>query len=245
MRRVQYITSTKSSKRKLGKVTVILLYHSFVPKMKSFGNIAMIPISKNYRLIDRHIASIKSAIRDFDLIISSGYDSKKVQKYVYQKYGDLDVRCVENIIYEDSNICESIRIAINNTKNENILIVNGNFLFESQDLEDMIKNGYGTIVSTSKQNKTLDIGVNVNDQDSGLEHISYGSSGNGWCEILYVNKKTIVNEMKKILEGDTFRTKIFYELINNMIKKNIRINCHKTSSKIVKISNLNHRKEEI
>lgn len=245
MRRVQYITSTKLSRRKLEKVTVILLYHSFVPKMKSFGNIAMIPIDKKSKLIDSHISAIKQSVKDFDLIISSGYDSKRVQKYVYQNYSDLDVRCVENIIYENSNICESIRIAINNTKNTNILIINGNFIFEAKDLETMLQNGYGTIASTSKKNNTLDIAVNIDNQDSGLEHISYGSSGDGWCEVLYINKKTIVNEMKKILEGETFKTKIFYELVNHMIKRNIRINCHKTNSKIVKISNLNYRKERI
>lgn len=242
MRRVQYITSTKTKKKKESKVTVILLYHSFLPKMKSFGNIAMIPLDSKNKLIDKHIQSVERSIKDFDIIISSGYDSKKVQKYVYQKYSHLDIRCIENTIYEDSNICESMRIAVNNTKNENILIINGNFIFDAKDLESMIEKENSTIISTSKKNKTLDIGVNVDLENLELEHISYGSSGNGWCEILYINKKQVLNEIKKTLEHETFKKKIFYELINDIIRKKIKLQCHTTNKKIVKVSNLNYKK---
>jgi len=241
---IQYITSTSKKKnKKTGKITVIIIYHSFVPKMKSYGNIGMIPIGNNEKIVDRHIKTIEKKIKNFEIIISSGYESRKLQKYVYSKYGHLTIRCVENTQYCDSNICESLRIAINNTSNDHILIINGNFVFSEKDIEEVITKKLSTLICEKEKNLTLDIKANVNEESKELEHISYGSLAYGWCEILHVNRRQILNEIKKILETGNFQNKIFYELVNTMIKKNIKIKYHQTSESVIKISNFEKKEK--
>lgn len=227
------------------KVTVILIYHSFVPKMKSYGNIGLIPVgNKGNRLVDTHIRMISKKIKNFEIIISTGYESKKIQKYIYNKYKDIDIRCVENTAYNDSSICESLRIAMNNTNNDKILVVNGNFFFDVEDLDSMISNKHLTMVSTKKSDYTLDIKANINEENLEVEHISYGSLSNGWCEVLYCHKKKLSNEVRKLLNTGQYKNKILYELVNALIKKGEKSTCHKAETRIIKISNINKKEEK-
>ena len=232
---IQYITSkSKKKKRPKGKITVILVYHSFIPKMKSFGNAAFIPIGKNnQRVIDYQIQSIKKVIEDFEIIIVSGYDSKRIRKYVYSKYKNVDIRCVENINYENSGICESIRLAINNTNNRRALIVNGNYIVGPKDLEGLLRERKHIVISNDR---TLDIKVNLNQETQTIEHLSFGSFGDGWCEVLSIEESSI-NDFNKIINSGNFNNKIFYEVINHMIKKGIKILPYQGCESIIKLSN--------
>jgi len=236
---IQYITSkSKKKNRKKRKITVILVYHSFIPKMKSYGNAAFIPIGKSsQKVIDYQIHSIQQAIEDFEIIIASGYDSKRIRKYVYSKYKNVDIRCVENINYENSGICESIRLAINNTKNKRTLIINGNYIVRPKDLEGLLREKKHIVTSSDG---TLDIKVNLNKETKTIEHMSFGSLGDGWCEILNMEESSINDEFNKIINSGNFNNKIFYEVINHMIKKGIKILPYQGGESITKLSNATH-----
>jgi len=237
----KYITSTKSSRKnkQTELISVVLVYHSFILRMKSFGNAAMIPLSKQEKVIDRHIAMINRKIPNNEIIISVGYEANRIQLYVNKKYPKSNIRIVENTRYEDSNICESIRIAINNTKNDHILIVNGGILFEDRLIEQIILNNVHTAISMPDSNSTLDVGVNIDKINNNIEHISYGAVSSKWCEILYLNKSSVVNEVRKCLSSAGFKNKVFYELINIIIKKNIKLNYVYSDSRVIKIKNTN------
>jgi len=242
MTRTRYITSAskkkKPSQKEKGLITVILVYHSFATRMKALGNIAMIMINETERLVDKHLSMIDKTLDNYEIIISVGHESYKVQQYIYKKYKNLNVRCVENTDYQNSNTCESIRLAINNTNNNKLLIINGSMLFETKLLQDMQMESLETIMSSDDVNKILDVGANVNEKTKLVEHISYGAIDKKWCEILYVSEENSLNEMRKSLESREFNNKVFYEFMNAMIQKNLKISYNTSSSKVLRIQNM-------
>lgn len=246
--KIRYITSTKNKrladKQTSALVTVVLVYHSFISRMKSFGNIAMISIGNQEKLIDRHIKIITKKFPNYELIISVGYEAFKIQQYVNKKYKHLNIRCVENTQYADSNVCETIRLGINNTYNNKILIVNGCMIFEEKLLDQVMQNDIETVV-TNANNDTLDIGINIDETNKYVEHISYGAINNKWCELMYLGKDSIINEVKKSLASSDFKTKIFYEFINSLINKNIKIKYIKSDAKMWKINNVNDSRNDL
>lgn len=245
MSNTRYITSTKKPKniRGAGLITVVIVYHSFVSRMKSFGNVAMIPINSKERLIDKHINVISKVLNNYEIIISAGYEAQKIQQYIHKRYKHFNIRCVENTQYEYSSPCESIRLAINNTNNDKIIIINGGIVFTPDLIVDMLHNNASTVVSNSEKNKTLDIGANTSQDSKLLEHISYGACSGRWCEVLYLNHEGLINEARKFLSQKEFKNKIFYELVNSMIQKKININCTNTSSSVMKINGSEIKKD--
>ena len=87
MSRTRYVSTrkikTEKQKRDSRFTTVILLYHSFASRMKALGNIAMIGINDQEKLVDRHISIIDKILSNYELILSVGHDAYKVQQYVY------------------------------------------------------------------------------------------------------------------------------------------------------------------
>lgn len=243
MNKTKYITSTKPNKiKETDLITVILVYHSFVKRMKAFGNVAMIPISQNEKLIDRHIRQIKRQIKNYEIIISLGYDANKVQNYIYKRYRKENVRCIENTRYEVSGVCESLRLAINNTHNDKILIINGNIVYEEKILDKIISSQSITALSGKQFNQTLDIGANIDEDTGSIAQVSYGPINNRWSEIIYLNKAALINEAKKFLAQKDFQNKIMYELMNSMIKRNINIKYVDVTENITKITNTQNDK---
>ena len=238
MGKTQYITTAKKSSQKNNKlITVVILCHSFVSRMKSFGNVAMIPISNSEKIIDRHINQVIKQIENVEIVVSIGYEAQRVRSYIQKKYSNINIRCVENTNHENSSICESLRIAINNTNNNRILIISGNMIYDESILHNVIENEATTALSAKNINSTLDVGVNIDQETNHIAHISYGLINHDWTELIYLNKDSQVNEIKKILSRKESKNKILYELLNMMIQKRIKIKYINTSSRIIKINN--------
>ncbi len=246
MSRTRYVTAASKKKqpnrKHKGLVTVILIYHSFATRMKALGNIAMIMVNKTDRLVDKHLAMLDKTLDDYEVIISVGHESYKVQQYIYNKYKNLNIRCVENKDYQNSNTCESMRIAMNNTNNQQLLVINGSMLFETKLLQDMQMESLETVISNDSVNKMTDIGANVNEKTKLVEHISYGAIDKKWCEILYIPEENALNEMKKSLESREFNNKVLYEFMNAMIQKNLKISYNTSNSKVLRIQNMGANK---
>lgn len=246
--KIRYITSTKTKKKNTPKqdalLTIVIAYHSFIARMKSFGNIAMISLGNNEKLIDRHITLLTNKYKNCEIIISAGYEAYKIQQYINKKYRHLNVRFVENTQYNESNICETIRLGINNTYNNRILIVNGCIVFDEALLDNIMNHDVETVISTEKNN-TLDIGINIDENSKTIEHISYGAIKNKWCEMMYLGKESVINEVKKSLASQDFKTKIFYEFINTLVNKNMKINYVESHVNIWKINNVSDSRNSI
>lgn len=212
----KYVTSTKRTKSSKGLVTVIVIYHSFITRMKSLGSIALIDVNKNKKIIDHHIECIREAFENVEIIISSGYEAQKIQAYVSSKYKQMNIRCVENTNYEETGLCESLRIAVNNTNNDNILVINGGVLFDKNSLKNMQLEQCETMISRSS-GTNLDIGVNVDGKNMSIEYICYGAEECKWCEIFYIHNGSSANEFRKLITSKDYKNKVLYEIVNTLV----------------------------
>ena len=143
-KRGKYVTSPKrkrvSKTLNIGDtsdlVTIILICDTPGYRMKSYGPPPLITI-RGKKIIDHQIEAISQRIKNFEIILCVGFDSDKVAKYVRQSHVGLNIRIVENQVFNSSNACESIRLALNNTLNDKVMIADGNILFNADMLNQI------------------------------------------------------------------------------------------------------------
>jgi len=215
-------------------ITVILLCDLPGYRMKSYGPTSLIKIKNKY-LIDIQIDAIKRAFKNFEIILCVGFDGEKIIKYVRSKYADLNIRIVENQCFNSCNSCESVRISINNTMNNKIVICDGNLLINKKTLLSLdIAKNCAVIEKGSIEN--LEIGINVNEENK-AQHFSFGAYRT-WSEILFINGHEIIETLRKFLMAQDSKKKFIFEAVNELIKDNYDILCIENKFPIFKINNI-------
>jgi hypothetical protein len=216
MNRNKFITSARKSIKNDNNMefyTFILISDTHGYRMKSYGPTTLINFKKS-KLIDIQIDSIKNSFENFEIIVCCGNDSEKVYKHIKTNHADKNIRIVENQIYNNSNTCESVRLAINNTSNDKLYIMDGKLLI----YPDIFKNRLDTSFIYIEDNpcENLEVGVNVNENNN-IEHFSYGAS-KVWSEIVYIAEKNTLECFRKIVNNPEFKNKFMFEALNELIK---------------------------
>lgn len=216
-------------------ISIVMLCDTPGYRMKSYGLTCMIDINDKYKLIDYHIALINKCFKNCEIILCTGFDSEKIQKYILQKYASKNVRIIENQLSGKVLTCESMRLAINNITNSKLMVLDGNLIFDEKLFDKFIANNSYVFVS-DKSSKELDIGVNINEKGE-IEYFSYGGNKQ-WSEVLYLHNADIINAFRKILNNREYKNKFIFEALNELIKYNFKISCQNKSCKITKINNI-------
>jgi len=232
------VISPKATKIKVDQpidlVTIVLLCDSPGYRMKSYGPIPLVTIS-NYKLIDLQIKAIQEAFKNFEIILCVGFDAEKICKYIRTKYHNINIRIVENQLFNSSNSCESVRIALNNTLNNKILICNGNLLM---DVKSLLSINYSqTCVLVEQQPcENLEIGINIDERQE-AQYFSFGAC-RVWSEILFLDNKDIIETFRKIVVNPDSKNKFIFEAINEILKIKHTIKCIDNNYPVKKISNI-------
>lgn len=231
---------TSRLKEKIKNVTVIIVYHTFVARMKSFGPTALIPF-KRKKLIDKQIEIIEKIFDKSNIIIAAGYGAYEIYKHIEEKYPESNIRVVENSNFNQSSPSETISLALNNTNNNNIFIIDGSLILEENAIRKINFNKNCTIFYDN--NKSLDdAGLNVNEENK-VEHFSFGAS-KGWSELIFLKYRRDINQLRDKLSHPINRKKFVFEILNNMIQfENMKIHGIANSSEMLKINNLYTYKE--
>lgn len=215
-------------------VTIALICDTYGYRMKSYGPSPLLQF-KNKKLIDLQIAAIKNTFNNFEIILSTGYDTDKICKYIKTKYKNINIRIVENQLFNTSNSCESIRLILNNTNNDKILICDGSLLFTSDTLK-LLKYDQSYIYIEESPQVNMAIGVNVNEFNY-IEHFSFGAS-KPWSEILFLHNFDMIENFRKLISDSDYKNKFIFEGLNEFIKYNNHINCIINKHIIYKINNI-------
>lgn len=202
--------------------------------MRSYGPTSLINLRNKY-LIDLQIESVKKVFTNCEIIICIGFDGDKVSKYIRNKYKDLNIRIVENQIFNTCNSCESLRLGINNTLNTNILILDGGLLFDKKTLKLIDQNNNCAIVEKSPS-ENLEVGINVN-VDRQAQHFSFGGYKT-WSEIIYLKDFDTIECLRKFLNNVDSKKKFVFEGINDLLKHGHHIKCIENSFTLHKINNI-------
>ena len=229
------ITSAKYGEKLSAEslISVIIIADSPATRMRSYGPSGLLNV-KNTKLIDLQIGEIKKKIKNFEIIICTGFESEKLNRYIRNKYKTINIRVVENQGYDSSNSCESLRLCLNNTINKNIVIIDGNLLFSKELLK--LQKKYKAYTYVQRNNKTLEVGVNVN-EDEDAEYFSFGASQQ-WCEVMFINDETYIESLRKIVSNPEFKRKFIFEALNVLINNKSKIKILESKIPIQKINNI-------
>ena len=215
-------------------ITVIMICDTPGYRMRSYGPPSLISINDN-KLIDYQIKAIKDNIRNPEIILCVGYDSEKVNKYIRSKYSHVNIRVVENQIFNDSNTCEGMRLALNNTYNDKVIILDGNILFKANTLAQ-INLKQSAVLSEENPSDNLEIGFNLNESEC-IEHFAYGAS-KLWSEIFFLNNSDIIDSLRKIISATGYKTKFMFEALNDLVKTRHNLKMVSNDYPIQKINNI-------
>lgn len=227
-------TKEKNDKKTTELVTIILLCDSSGYRMKSYGPVSLVNIN-NTKLIDLQIECIKNVFENFEIILCVGFDAEKICKHIRSQHKDIRIRIVENQLYNTSNSCESLRLSLNNTANNKIVICDGNLVLNKGCLEN-IDTDKSCLLIEKDPCENLEIGLN-SDNNKIVQHLSYGAN-KIWSEILFLNGFDIIESLRKIITKYDSKTRFIFESINELIKMKYEIVSIINTSKVLKINNI-------
>ena len=233
----RFITSPKITieRAKDSKVTVVLLCDKAGHRMKSYGATSLVKIG-TAKLIDMQISSISRVFKYFEIVVCGGFESEKVVRYIRDKYRGVDVRFVENQVFQHTNCCESLRLSLNNVSNDKVLICNGSILITDQLLQ-FIDDRTSSIIYEKHDNKNLEVGVVVS-KNGRPENFCYGI-GKKWSEVLFLSGYSAIETMRKVISNIEYKNKFIFEALNEMIKtKTLFESIENIGRPIIKISNI-------
>lgn len=216
------------------KITIIILCDLPGYRMKSYGPSSLIQINKKL-LIDTQIECISRCFPSNEIIVCTGFDSEKIVKHIRLKYQRTNIRIVENQVFSSCNSCEGVRLCINNTLNDKILIIDGSLLINKKTLSliDPTKN---CVIVEHNPSENLEIGINVTKENI-AEHFSFGAYKT-WSEVLYVHGKDTLDTLRKFLNHPDSKKKFIFEAINDLLKNHYEIRCIENKTPVYKINNV-------
>ena len=214
----EFITSPKDGKSKYehnNHYSIILFTESHGYRMKNHGAVQLTKINGTC-LIDHQIKAIKSRFKNFNLLLSCGFESSRIWRHVKQTHKNLDIRLIENPLYRTTNSCESIRLALMNTSAKNILLCSSSNIFEKKHLDQLSFNDTSIFCQRLKNNK-MDLKVyRGNDNYTKLD---FGVGELSWAEMLYLHGEKSVDDLYNIIDCEEYKSKFLFEAINKLATK--------------------------
>lgn len=211
-----FITNAKSNNSGVlrdEKITVILLAENYGYRMKSYGPISLIEF-EGKTLLERQVDAIRSVFLESEIILCSGFETNKVYHFVNSKFpSSYNIRIVENQVYYHSNCCEGLRLCMNNTTNNKILICGGGVVLTPRFLKSLNLRKPSILTQAGKKEDTFEIGVIPN--DSRLENMSLAIKDNVWTELLYLTGEPVVKSFYNLISKAELKNKFLFEAINS------------------------------
>ena len=216
----RFTTSITKNAEKKGKdrsTTIVILSAGTGSRIKSYEPRSLLRIG-NRSLIEHQINTISQCFDSPEIISVVGCHASKVIKKTRGK-----VRVVENQLYDDSNSSESLRLAFNNTLNENILFMHGDLYFNEHTLDVNYDKSF-VIIDSKNQIKEHEIGVTI--CDNKLSIMSYGLPTK-WAQIAYFTAREhrILKSIFQKYENQD-KKKLSFEVINMVLAAGGKFECY-------------------
>ena len=192
------------------KLTVIIPAAGMGHRMKSYGPKCLLPVDQRDTIITKIISNTKKAYPFSEIITVIGFEADKVIRILPD-----DTRVVENQLYETTNTVESLRLAINNSVYEHVLIIYGDLVFNVNAIKEITKIGSCALVDSNERFKDEEVGVTV--VNDSVTNFSYGLETK-WARVIYLEGKEL--EIFKTLCLDRRRNKMYpFELFNIILNR--------------------------
>ena len=216
-------------------VTIILLGENQGYRMKSYGPMPLLNI-ENKTLIEKQVDAIKAVFTNFEIILCCGFEAVKTTEFIRSRFPKVNIRVVENQIHNHSNCCESLRLCINNTTNNKIIVCSGELLLTPKQLTKIDLNVSSVMIQENNPIYNLEVGVITSGEN--LSNMSVGIKTSNWCEILYISNISMAQQFHAIVSTIDYKNRLMFEAINEFIKHNKLAIIDSSDCPIVKISNI-------
>jgi choline kinase len=160
-------------------------------------------------ILEKTVSNIKREYPYSDIIVVVGFESEKVIKSLPNF-----VRIVENQNYEKTNIVESLRIGINASAHNNVLIIYGDLIFNVYSIREITSSGTCVVFDSKNRFKEEEVGLTI--VENKVTTFAYGLP-NKWSQIAYLEDGAF--EMLKTLCADKRKNRLYlFELFNIIIE---------------------------
>lgn len=114
----------------------------------------MVPVNGK-PLIDRLLCQL-SKLNLERVIIVIGYQGKKLQDHIGQRYGDLNIQYVENPIYDKTNNIYSLALATDYLQEDDTLLIESDLIFDDNLFSIIINDPYPNLALVAKYQSWMD-----------------------------------------------------------------------------------------
>lgn len=211
----------------MANLSVIIPAANYGRRMKAYGPKCLIEINAE-TILDRQIRLIREVYdSNTDIILVCGYETDNIR----QRYRHL-VRIVENPDYATTNISKSIKLGLDATRKDNILIVYGDLVFNMSALT-LPTNETSSLICP-RDISSNEVGATV--VDGYISQFSYGLPQR-WGQITYLTGENL-KFFRSIVQYEHRRNYYGFELLNIMLNKGYRIKA--VEPKGLKIVDVDH-----
>lgn len=179
------------------KTTFILLCGKKSNK-KGYRNIPLTNITSEVTIIDFQINTILDNYNDGEIILISGFEHDRLVSHVHKKQYR-NVRIAENKNYDNSNIVDAWKFALNIAITEDTYIIHGDRIFSASSIvSPKVKNSH--VITHDYNKNNYDLGILA--KENRFINMSYGLP-NVWSEIFFISKsdfniaRDALNDYKK------------------------------------------------
>lgn len=229
---MKYLNNNISTIYSPSKIPISVIIPAANPgiRMRSYGSKSLIAY-KNTTVIESQIRAINHNLYNPDIILITGFESAKVQRFISSK--NLNVKCVENTNWENENIVGSIKLGLSSAKHKNVLIVYGDIAFNINALKLPISS-YSLILIEDKNKLMNKDAVGCIFNNNKVEQLMYDIP-NKWCNIAYFNKQHY-ECLEYLCNKENYEKRFGFEIINKMIEYGCEISpCYNKEAKVIDI----------
>jgi len=208
----------KNNKQKNVDISVAILSAGIGSRIKSYEPRSLLKINDSI-LIDHQINVINSCFADPEIIGVFGYNCQRIVKKL-----DSSIRVVENQLYDETNVSESLRLAFNNMNKRAFLIMHGDLIFNKQTIYEPNYNKSFIIIDTQNHIESKEVGVTVVNNKATI--FSYGLDVK-WCQMAFVTGKEL-RIMRQIFNKfeNSSKKMLSFEILNKIIENGGTFECH-------------------
>ena len=194
----------------------IILGDQFKKGMKSKGCSGLIQVNRSINIFQQQYDTLLHLYQRINIIYVYGYDAKKFIHFITKNHyiEKLTIIYNENN-YDNHNSIQGLKLA-HNFLNQDCLILSGDTIITKKTFNHFSKHK-GSQVFLAGASKKTELGCVL--LSSKIEHICYGL-GNSLHDIYYFSKKDI-GDFKNLLLDSKKSNCFIFEIINDLIDKNI------------------------
>ena len=200
--------------------TVVLISAGIGTRIKSNEPRALIPY-KNTTIIEHQIKTISNSFNKCNIVVVCGYEAHKINKKL-EPYKN--VRVVENENFETTGSASSMRLGFNNTKNEKVILIHGDLIFNTQTLQNLDYRQSFLLVDSQDMIKEREVGVVIT-ENKYASTLSFGLNPK-WCQIAHITGGELKRIKKDFNRNASFnRRQLTFEIINQLIDSGGKFRC--------------------